>query len=229
MKFATFMIPFVLIVQFAGAGFAQVQLPLDASNCAIFNALNPDSSLYCAQPADLGAARGLIVHMNDAVIAPTVQQSIAQISPPDTGMAIIKKPAAPKTGLRIIDYRAAKDDASYFIHFAFNSERLEKDYRAHLDRLAIVLGTAEMKQNCIKITGHTDTIGTEAYNLALSRRRALSVFNYLTTFGKIDKNRFTLEAAGETRPLPDKPGNSPYNRRVEFSSKSVSGGCASNS
>ncbi|MFK5997020.1 MAG: OmpA family protein [Rhodobacterales bacterium] len=228
MKFTRFMIPFVLIVQFTGAAFSQVQLPLGASNCAIFNALNPDSSLYCAQPADLGAARGLIVNMDDAITAPVAQQTIAQISPTNAGLTIIKRPAVSKPADLKIDYRAAKSDTGYFIHFAFDSAILEKDYRDHLDRLAIVLNAPEMKQNCIKITGHTDTVGTAEYNQALSRRRAQTVFTYLTTFGKVAKSRFTLEAAGEFRPLPDKPGNSPYNRRVEFSSKSVSSGCAAN-
>lgn len=229
MKFTAFMIPFLLVLQLAGAGNAQVQLPLDASNCAIFNALNSDRSLYCKQTADLGATRGLIVQMNDTATAPTVQQTIAQLSSPNAELTIIKRPIARKSGSLKIDYRAAKSDNGYFIHFAFDSDTLEKDYRDHLDRLALVLNSPEMKQNCIKITGHTDTIGTKEYNLALSRRRALTVFNYLDTVGKIDQNRFTLEAAGESRPLSEKPRISPYNRRVEFSSKSETSGCTSGS
>ena len=128
-----------------------------------------------------------------------------------------------------IDYKAAKSESGYYIHFAFDSEVLEKDYRDHLDRLIIVLNSDAMKGNCVKITGHTDTLGSAQYNLNLSRRRAHSVYTYLITSKKIDKNRFTIEALGQTQPLPDKKGESPYNRRVEFSSKITTLDCRANS
>lgn len=81
-----------------------------------------------------------------------------------------------------------------------------------------------MRGNCVKITGHTDTVGDAKYNIKLSNRRAKSVYNYLMKIENIGHERFTTVAAGENQPLPDKNGTSPFNRRVEFSSKSDAAG-----
>ena len=67
----------------------------------------------------------------------------------------------------------------------------------------------------IRITGHTDNIGTKEYNMKLSQRRADAVRDYLKSIG-IDKN---VEAIGEgmSRPVADnrtKEGRA-NNRRVE--------------
>lgn len=200
-----------------GQSMAQVKLPLDASNCAIFNALNSDNSIYCAQTKDLGKSRGLIVDLDETLVNQKINVQ-PQILTDDA--IIVKRPRSAR-----IDYRAAKSESGYYIHFAFDSERLEKEYREHLNNLAIVLNSPAMKENCVKITGHTDTVGEAKYNLNLSQRRAKSVYTYLTAIDKIDKKRFTISAAGEAQPLPDKKGTSPFNRRVEFSSKSVPAGC----
>lgn len=224
MKLFHFIAVFLLAVLPAVQGMAQVRLPLDASNCAIFNALNPGHSLYCAQATDLGQTRGLIVRMNDLESTPEVQLSVAELPTSGNITAPAKRPATSK-----IDYKAAKSETGYYIHFAFDSETLENEYRDHLDRLAIVLNSPSMKENCVKITGHTDTVGKAQYNIGLSRRRAKSVYNYLSNLDQVDKTRFTVAAAGESQPLPDKAGASPFNRRVEFSSKSVSTGCKPNS
>jgi outer membrane protein OmpA-like peptidoglycan-associated protein len=133
---------------------------------------------------------------------------------------IIKRPKRVR-----VDHKAAKSETGYYIHFAFDSERLEKEYREHLNKLAIVLNSPAMKKNCVKITGHTDTVGDVKYNLGLSQKRANSVLKYLTAKDKVSKKRFTIFAAGEAQPLPDKKGASPFNRRVEFSSKSAPMGC----
>ena len=224
MKSLYFMAVFISTVLISGQIVAQVKLPIDANNCAIFNALNPDNSLYCTQSQNLGTPRGLIVTLNGLVNTPDAPTIVAQL-PSNTGNATIMR--RPKTAT--IDYKAAKSESGYYIHFAFDSEALEKAYRDHLDRLTIVLNSDAMKQNCVKITGHTDTVGDTQYNLRLSLRRANSVFKYLTTANKIDTNRFTTEAVGEAQPLPDKIGTSPFNRRVEFSSKATTTGCKTKS
>ena len=224
MKSLCFIATFILAFFVSGQIAAQVKLPIDANNCAIFNALNPDNSLYCTQNQNLGTPRGLIVTLNGLVNAPDAPTVVAQL-PSNTGNATIVK--RPKT--TAIDYKAAKSESGYYIHFAFDSETLEKAYRDHLDRLTIVLNSDAMKQNCVKITGHTDTVGDAQYNLSLSRRRTNSVFTYLTAGNKVNKNRFTTEAVGEAHPLPNKIGTSPFNRRVEFSSKAATTGCKTNS
>jgi len=69
----------------------------------------------------------------------------------------------------------------------------------------------------VSVEGHTDDVGDDAANLALSQRRAASVVTWLTGHG-IDASRLTSTGFGETRPVT--PGTTgpirARNRRVEF-------------
>lgn len=70
----------------------------------------------------------------------------------------------------------------------------------------------------IKITGHTDSDGSEEDNLALSRKRAVAVKAYITENYAVAGSRIQTEGKGEANPVA--PNNSPEskakNRRVEF-------------
>lgn len=77
-----------------------------------------------------------------------------------------------------------------------------------------------MKENAtmqIEIAGHTDTTGSEEYNLNLSKQRANSVAGYLAGKG-IDKSRMTVEFFGESKPMVSNETREgrKKNRRVEF-------------
>ncbi|MEJ2003830.1 MAG: OmpA family protein [Cyclobacteriaceae bacterium] len=69
----------------------------------------------------------------------------------------------------------------------------------------------------IEISGHTDDIGADEYNLSLSEKRAQSVFEYLTQNG-VSSNRLTFRGYGESQPaVPnDSDENRRQNRRIEF-------------
>jgi hypothetical protein len=85
----------------------------------------------------------------------------------------------------------------------------------YLDELASVLLKA--KNWTIKIVGHTDNQGSDAYNMDLSLRRANSVKRYLVGKGVLETS-ITTEGKGETMPLVpnDTKENRATNRRVEF-------------
>jgi len=81
--------------------------------------------------------------------------------------------------------------------------------------VSATLQRCENKQ--IRITAHTDSIGDDAYNMALSKRRAKSVVIYLVRQG-VALNRFSAAGYGETKPIDTndtKEGRS-RNRRVEL-------------
>lgn len=65
-----------------------------------------------------------------------------------------------------------------------------------------------------RIEGHTDAVGNRASNIALSRRRAQSVADYLVSLG-VARSRLEVQGYGPDRPLPGTSRNSPQNRRVE--------------
>jgi len=69
----------------------------------------------------------------------------------------------------------------------------------------------------MKITGHTDNVGNDAYNLDLSRRRAESVKNFLVKEG-VGEIMLTTDGKGETEPIADNntAQGRELNRRVVF-------------
>jgi opacity protein-like surface antigen len=91
------------------------------------------------------------------------------------------------------------------VKFEFDSDRLLPASKRILDDVAV------------EVEGHTDWIGTDAYNLALSERRANAVRSYLME-QKVDGNRLLPVAYGESRPLADNETEEgrEENRRVEF-------------
>lgn len=69
-----------------------------------------------------------------------------------------------------------------------------------------------------RIVGHTDSIGREGYNMALSRERALAVAAYLTNTAGVATARLHAAGAGEREPAADNdtPEGRQANRRVEI-------------
>jgi len=65
-----------------------------------------------------------------------------------------------------------------------------------------------------RIEGHTDGVGSHASNVALSRRRAQSVADFLVSMG-VPRSRIEVQGYGPDRPLAGTSRNSPQNRRVE--------------
>jgi OmpA-OmpF porin, OOP family len=68
-----------------------------------------------------------------------------------------------------------------------------------------------------RVEGHTDAVGSDSYNMDLSRSRAESVVNYLVSHG-VDRNRLEIVPLGETTPIAsnDTPEGRSMNRRVEI-------------
>ena len=101
------------------------------------------------------------------------------------------------------------------ITFSFDDATLNNSFKPTLDKLASTMN--EYNQNTVTIAGHTDSKGTDAYNMKLSRDRAYAVANYLSARG-VSSNRINVVAYGESRPVAD--NNSEYgrqqNRRVEL-------------
>lgn len=99
--------------------------------------------------------------------------------------------------------------------FAFDKAELTAVARGELDRIARLLGTTERAGN-IHIVGHTCDIGSDAYNLKLSLRRANAVKDYLVRAG-LPADAFVVEGMGKRAPkYPNKPETRARNRRVDL-------------
>ena len=101
------------------------------------------------------------------------------------------------------------------ITFATNSADLNAGFYDVLNSVALVLN--EFDQTVIEVAGHTDSTGSEQYNLDLSRRRAASVARYLET-RSVRTDRIIEVGMGESRPIAsnDTDAGRQANRRVEL-------------
>ncbi|MDX1506954.1 MAG: OmpA family protein [Woeseiaceae bacterium] len=101
------------------------------------------------------------------------------------------------------------------VTFATNSSDLSPAFFDVLNSVSKVL--KEFDKTVIEVAGHTDSTGTDAYNQALSERRATSVGTYLRGQG-ISDQRMILVGMGESRPVADNSTDAgrQANRRVEI-------------
>ena len=96
------------------------------------------------------------------------------------------------------------------VYFGFDDSSVQQSERDRLDGNATCI--EKTKGKAVYLIGHTDTSGTEEYNIALSERRAQSVADYMARLGS-DPARLQVVPKGETEPTglgDDK------DRRVEF-------------
>lgn len=91
-------------------------------------------------------------------------------------------------------------DVTRQLQFATSSAVLSESDKAVLDEVAENL--KRLKFISGTVVGHTDSTGSEAYNQALSERRAASAVAYLETKG-IDPGRLKASGAGESQPIAD--------------------------
>ena len=101
------------------------------------------------------------------------------------------------------------------VNFDFNSSDIRSSSRPVLDQGAELLKANPSVD--VRVEGHTDSVGSEEYNQALSVRRAEAVYRYLVNRG-VDPERFTVEGLGESRPIAsnDTEAGRAQNRRVEL-------------
>ena len=101
------------------------------------------------------------------------------------------------------------------VNFEFGSDQLTVGAKAILDTIAGSL----LAQTAVKVlvTGHTDALGPQSYNLQLSQRRAKTVMLYLSEKG-VEAARLSAEGEGEFSPIAsnDVEEGRAQNRRVEF-------------
>jgi outer membrane protein OmpA-like peptidoglycan-associated protein/tetratricopeptide (TPR) repeat protein len=101
------------------------------------------------------------------------------------------------------------------IFFDTNKFDLKPESKTELEKMIEFL--SENPKVSIELSGYTDNIGDDAYNLELSKNRAKAVFNYLVT-NKISPNRLSYKGYGKTNPMAtnNTEDGRANNRRTEF-------------
>lgn len=162
--------------------------------------------------------------------APVAPARPSPVSPPppspdrgDRPPAAQPTPAAPAEGTPPIDLveeieRAILDTGLFRttrVHFEFGEAGLLPVSEESLRAVAAVLRRYPALR--VEIGGHTDAVSSDAFNLALSERRALSVASFLVDAG-VDAGRLRAAGYGEGRPVATNETETgrALNRRVEF-------------
>ena len=101
------------------------------------------------------------------------------------------------------------------IFFDFDSYNLTSTSKAELNRVLHLLNTNKTLR--VEISGYTDNVGTEKYNLELSEKRAEAVYNYLVKNG-VDKTKLGFRGYGASNFLNSNNTEEERakNRRIEF-------------
>jgi outer membrane protein OmpA-like peptidoglycan-associated protein len=103
------------------------------------------------------------------------------------------------------------------IEFEFGSDRLTQQGKLDLDTFGEALVTG-LRDSTVALQGHTDAVGTDDYNQALSERRARAARQYLIDSFGIADSRMTTAGMGKNDPIAsnDDPEGRSRNRRVDF-------------
>ncbi len=98
------------------------------------------------------------------------------------------------------------------INFEFNRSELDEEAKAILRRQAVWIKRYPMVR--FKVFGHTDKVGSNAYNYNLGLRRAQAAVNYLISQGVPRRSLIATVSRGETEPLINTEDRERLNRRT---------------
>ncbi|MBT8296539.1 MAG: OmpA family protein, partial [Gramella sp.] len=108
------------------------------------------------------------------------------------------------------------NEYSKTVLFDLNKATIREDSKGALESIVEIMN--EYPQTIFHIEGHTDSTGSDSYNMKLSKERAASVESFLEANG-VPSNRLTSEGYGETQPIATNSTakGRQENRRVEIS------------
>ncbi len=165
-----------------------------------------DQAMAGAAGAALLGSAGYFLCRALAADEPEAAPPPAPVAPRSAAPAPAPPPAPPAVAERIV-LRG--------VNFDFDKAEIRPDAAVILDEAARLLGNrAGVK---VRVAGHTDWTGPDAYNQGLSERRAASVKRYLAGLG-IDAGRMQTMGYGESQPIASnetREGRA-LNRRVEL-------------
>ena len=133
-------------------------------------------------------------------VTQTQNAKISAVKPPaPPRISAIKPPPPPK--ISAVKQQPFIDCININIEFGPGSVAIDDNYNDEMQTIVkYLIKNPEAK---LTIIGHTDNIGTKQNNLALSKRRATSVKNYLVDQFNIDGQRLSTQGVGSTQPVDD--------------------------
>ena len=121
---------------------------------------------------------------------------------------------APKKPAPVRKMPVEKISYTLYIEFDFDKDMVRPQHHNDVKKIADTL--AKYSEANVQLAGHTDSIGTDAYNMDLSKRRANMVKKYLETVFKVKASRISTVGYGESKPIAnnENAAGRQRNRRV---------------
>ncbi|MDN3274126.1 OmpA family protein [Frankia sp. RB7] len=116
---------------------------------------------------------------------------------------------------QIAELAAAKPNIDLEIQFDYNSADIAKTSVPSVQALGKALSDPSLKGSTFVVAGHTDAVGTEDYNQALSERRADTIKKYLVQNYGLNGTDLVTVGYGKTKLKDTTNGADPVNRRVQ--------------
>jgi outer membrane protein OmpA-like peptidoglycan-associated protein len=115
----------------------------------------------------------------------------------------------------IAELAATKPQINLEIHFDFNSAEISKSSTQAVQELGKALSNPSLKGSTFVVAGHTDAVGSDAYNQELSERRADTIKKHLVERYGIAGSNLVTVGYGESKPKDPNAPLDPTNRRVQ--------------
>ncbi|HET8997149.1 MAG TPA: OmpA family protein [Acetobacteraceae bacterium] len=187
-------------------------IPLIVGAAPVFAQSNPsaDQIIQSLKPKGnllAGGTRGIRLAPQAAAPAPRTYAA-----PMGSHQVAAAKPmAAPPAS------EASAPSVNLNVDFETGSANLTPQARSTLDQLGRALSSSQLAGYRFRIVGHTDTVGSPAYNKTLSEQRADAVVHYLSDKFGVQPTRLEAEGVGEAGLLVPTPPQTPEprNRRVQ--------------
>ncbi len=222
-----------------GAGWQEWSEPVNAGNTinstgfdAYFFAIADGTSWFCSNKGDTLSS----IYLSSVVITPVAdeveqeeepaEETVEDLSPapksdkpPVDPVLIIDTKDGSSRDKNLRDLSLAelldKDTHIRFVYFPYDKYNITAKYIEVLDDVGKLLDL--YPQLNVRIDGHTDNVGSQAYNMVLSENRALSTKEYLLIHG-IEDGRIQTKAFGKSEPYVsnDTDDGRALNRRVEL-------------
>lgn len=154
---------------------------------------------------------------NFGTAQPSVDQIVEQLkSKQDEGIEGVRTRALrPGAAAATTSAAPAPASISLQVQFGFNSSRIEGGSLQTMENLAAALASPELQDRTFTIVGHTDGVGSAAYNQRLSQVRARSVKDFLVQRG-VGASRLQTVGKGYSELLNRNDPTAAENRRVEI-------------
>jgi len=187
------------------------------SGCASMNKTQKGAAVGTAAGAGMGAVIGKAT--GNAALGPIIGAAVGGATGAVIGRQMDKQ--AEEIQNKVPDAKVERVGEGIVVEFSsnvlfgFDKSDLSAEAKTNLDKLVTILN--EYPETNLEVQGHTDSKGTEGYNMTLSEKRATTVSSYLVT-RSIASQRLSIKGFGETAPKYDNETEEgrAQNRRVEF-------------